>query len=160
MKTNYLFPYSFKKFSGILLVISLLTLLIISAVNRDHDVIQLPVKTFAFIYDKAGIHTAYFGLTENNIIDEVLMTVFIICGIVFAFSKEKIEDEMVSKIRLESLVWATYVNYAILLICVTFIYGLSFLQVMEYNMFTLLLFFIIRFHWTLYKNSKLDNYEE
>ncbi|MEC5165270.1 Ca2+/Na+ antiporter [Flavobacterium sp. PL11] len=160
MKTNYLFPYSFKKGSGIILVFSLLALLIISIANRDYDVIQLSVKTFALIYDKAGIHTAYFGLTENNIIDEIIMTVFIICGLIFAFSKEKIEDEMVSKIRLESLVWATYVNYVILLICVIFIYGLSFLQVMEYNMFTLLLFFIIRFHWTLYKNSKLNNYDE
>ena len=98
--------------------------------------------------------------TENNFIDEILTTLFIVCGLIFAFSKEKIEDEMVSKIRLESLVWATYVNYGVLLFCVIFIYGLSFIQVMQYNMFTLLLFFIIRFHWTLYKNSKLATYDE
>ena len=159
MKTNYLFPHSFKKGSGALLIISFVVFLIISFINRERELIQLPVNVFALIFDK-GLEANYFGFTQNNFIDEILMTLFIVSGLIFAFSKEKIEDEMVSKIRLESLVWATYVDYGVLLFCVIFIYGISFLQVMEYNMFTLLLFFIIRFHFTLYKNSKLANYDE
>ena len=159
MKANYLFPHIFKKRSAVLLVASFLAFLIVSFINREQEVIQVTVNVFALIFD-SGLETNYFGSTENNIIDEILTIIFIASGLVFAFSKEKIEDEMVSKIRLESLVWATYVNYGILLLCVIFIYGFSFLQVMQYNMFTLLLFFIIRFHWTLYKNSKLANYEE
>ena len=159
MKANYLFPHFFKNGSGALLVASFLAFLIISFINREQEVIQLPVNVFALIFD-SGLEINYFGFTENNIIDEILTAIFIVSGIVFAFSKEKIEDEMVSKIRLESLVWATYVNYGILLLCVIFIYGFSFLQVMQYNMFTLLLFFIIRFHWTLYKNTELANYDE
>ena len=159
MKANYLFPHIFKKRSAVLLVASFLAFLIVSFTNREQEVIQVPVTVFALIFD-SGLEINYFGFIENNIIDEILTAIFIVSGLVFAFSKEKIEDEMVSKIRLESLVWATYVNYGILLLCVIFIYGFSFLQVMQYNMFTLLLFFIIRFHWTLYKNSKLANYEE
>ena len=159
MKTNYLFPHSFKKGSGALLIISLVAFLIIYYINREYEVIQLPINAFAIIFDK-GLEANYLGFTENNFIDEILTTLFIVCGLIFAFSKEKIEDEMVSKIRLESLVWATYVNYGVLLFCVIFIYGFSFIKVMQYNMFTLLLFFIIRFHWTLYKNSKLANYDE
>lgn len=159
MKANYLFPHFFKNGSAALLVASFLAFLIISFINREQEVIQVPANVFALIFD-SGFEINYFGFTENNIIDEILTAIFIASGIVFAFSKEKIEDEMVSKIRLESLVWATYVNYGILLLCVIFIYGFSFLQVMQYNMFTLLLFFIIRFHWTLYKNSKLATYDE
>ena len=146
MKTNYLFPHSFKKGSGALLIISFVVFLIISFINRERELIQLPVNVFALIFDK-GLEANYFGFTQNNFIDEILMTLFIVSGLIFAFSKEKIEDEMVSKIRLESLVWATYVDYGVFLFCVIFIYGISFLQVMEYNMFTLLLFFIIRFHF-------------
>ena len=67
---------------------------------------------------------------------------------------------MVSKIRLESLVWATYVNYACLLFCILFIYGLPFFNIMVYNMFTLLLIFIIRFHWMLFQNNTLAGDEE
>jgi hypothetical protein len=159
MKTNYLFPNYFKKGSGALFVISFVVFVLISYINKDQEVIQLPLNVFAAIFN-SGLDADYFGFTENNVVDEVLTSIFIICGLMFAFSKEKIEDEMVSKIRLESLVWATYVNYLILLLCVIFIYGFSFLHVMKYNMFTLLLFFIIRFHWTLYKNSKWANYDE
>lgn len=159
MKTNYLFPHSFKKGSGVLCLLSFLTFLVISVINWEQEVFQLPANVFALLFNN-GLETNYFGFVENDIIDEILTSIFIICSLVFAFSKEKIEDEMVSTIRLESLVWATYVNYVVLLFCVIFIYGLSFFQVMQYNIFTLLLFFIIRFHWTLYKNSKLANYDE
>jgi hypothetical protein len=48
----------------------------------------------------------------------------------FAFFKRKIEDEMVSKIRLESLVGLLYVNYLILL-PVWFFIGFSFLSCNE-----------------------------
>jgi hypothetical protein len=156
MKTNYLFPHSFKKISGILLLMTILIHIILAILNKDENVIELQMKVFAIIYGGPK----YFGLIENNILDEILMTFYIVNGLIFAFSKEKVEDEMVSKIRLESLVWATYVNYAILLFCIIFIYSFSFLDVMIYNMFTLLLFFIIRFHWMLYKNNKTFSNEE
>lgn len=159
MKSRFLFPYSLKKGSAILFVTSFLVYLFISLYNGEQEILELNVKVFGLIYDK-GMHTEYLSFTNNDIIDELLACIFIVSGLVFAFSKEKIEDELVTKIRLESLVWATYVNYAILLICIIFIYGLSFLQVMQYNMFTLLLFFIVRFRWILYKNSKLASYDE
>jgi hypothetical protein len=61
----------------------------------------------------------------------------------FAFQKKKIEDEMVSKIRLESLVWIP-VNYLILLLCVIFYLWIFFSSCNEVQYVTLLLFFIIR----------------
>ena len=77
-----------------------------------------------------------------------------------AFSKEKQEDELIAKIRLDSLVWATYVNYAVLMFSMLFIYGMSFLWVMIFNMFTILLFFIFRFNWQVKKLNKTMSYEE
>ncbi len=162
MKTNYLFPNSYKKISGTIFVLLLLGLLVNFFLNEDETVqLQVKAKVFALISDDSLLRsTHYFIWTENNIFDEIVMTLFIGSALIFAFSKEKIEDEMVSKIRLESLVWATYVNYAVLLFCILFIYGLAFLDVMLYNMFTLLLFFIIRFHWMLFKNNTLSGNEE
>ena len=77
-----------------------------------------------------------------------------------AFSKEKHEDEFVAKTRLESLVWAIYVNYAILTLCFLFFFNMEFLLVMIFNMFTVLIFFIIRFYYVLYKSNKSLSYEE
>jgi hypothetical protein len=67
------------------------------------------------------------------------------------FSKEKIEDEYIASIRMNALVWAVFVNYSLLIVAFIFIYDLSFLNVMAYNMFTVLLLFIIRFHYLLFK---------
>lgn len=159
MKTNFLFPSVFKKPSLIVWLLSFAGLIFVLNFNDD-EALQLQAKVFALINEEGFKSPFYFSWIKNNILDEIAMTLFIVSGLIFAFSKEKIEDEMVAKIRLESLVWATYLNYAVLLFCILFIYGLPFLNVMMYNMFTLLLFFIIRFHWMLYKNNTLSDHEE
>ena len=72
-------------------------------------------------------------------------------------SREKIEDEMVRQLRLNSLLVALYINYAVLIVCSLFVYGLDFLYVMIYNMFTILLIFMAVFRyrmWCLNKEMK------
>jgi len=104
--------------------------------------------------------TVFFSFTENNILDEIAGLLIIIGALLIAFSKEKLEDEFIAKIRLESLVWATYVNYAILLLSIIFIYDLMFFWVLVFNMFTILIFFIIRFNWVLNKTKNQIRDEE
>jgi hypothetical protein len=77
-----------------------------------------------------------------------------------AFAKEKHEDEYIAKTRMESFLWATYINYAILLFCFMFFYGVGFMYVMIFNMFTLIILFIIRFNYVLYRSTKLLQYEK
>ncbi|MDP3312713.1 hypothetical protein [Lutibacter sp.] len=93
--------------------------------------------------------------TSQNIIDEIISILIIVGGIIVAFSKTKNEDEYITIIRMESLIWATYVNYTVLIIAVLFVFDFTFLHVMIYNMFTILLFFIIRFHYILFKVTKV-----
>ena len=159
MKTRFLFPNAFKKPSLIVLILATISMIIISNFNDALD-LHLMVKTFAFISNQAFEDPLYFNWFEDDIFPELIGIVLILSGLVFAFSKEKTEDEMISKIRTESLVWATYINYAVLLFCIVFMYGFSFFNVMIYNMFTLLFFFIIRFHWMLYKNNQICGHEE
>ena len=159
MKTNYLFPNSFKNVSGIVFLLSLLGLIFVPIINKDAETIKLEINVFFFFFNE-GLSTKRLGGCSVDIFPEIIGVVLILSGIIFAFSTEKTEDEMVSKIRLESLVWATYVNYACLLFCILFIYGLPFFNIMVYNMFTLLLIFIIRFHWMLFQNNTLAGDEE
>lgn len=157
MMTNYLFPNRFKKLGWLLFVPSLIGAILFSIYEPEFDFLN--VRPFAILNDNF-FTSHFFTRTNNNILDEILCVLLIIGGMLVAFSKEKIEDEMVTKIRLESLVWATYVNYAVLLACVIFIYGMPFLTVMMYNMFTLLFFFILRFYWMIYKSSKVADDEK
>lgn len=81
-------------------------------------------------------------------------------GLVFiAFSKEKIEDEHISKIRLESLQWAIVFNYSILSYCFFFVSGTPLLLLILLNLLTPLVFFILRFRWKIWQLNKQSRME-
>lgn len=85
----------------------------------------------------------------NNLTDELAAILFLVALILIAFSEERDEDEFVSKIRLESLQWSVYINYGLLAMAILFIYDSDFFQVLIYNMYTILIFFILRFNYVL-----------
>jgi hypothetical protein len=94
-----------------------------------------------------------FGGSTQNLTDEVALTGIIAGLLLIAFSREKQEDEFINKIRLESLQWAVLVNYILLIIATWLVYETAFIDVMMYNMLTVLIFFIIRFHMVLGRNK-------
>lgn len=161
MKTNYLFPYKWKTISGLLFFISFITLVVYYCVP-EFSSFQLNAKVFAIIADadngKIFNGITFLGCTENSIADELLMLIVITSGIIYAFSKERNEDEMVASIRLHSLVWATIINYALILLSYMFVYGFIFLNVLMAIMFSQLLIFIILFRFKMYRfyNSRQD----
>lgn len=161
MKTSYLFPYRFKKISGVVFWVVLI-ITVYSFLNYDTVIENEMFRFNVFTIAETGLisESVFFGLTKNYILDEIFFSLLIISGLVYAFSKEKTEDEMVSKIRLESLVWATYFNYISILLCYMFLYGFAFLNVMMIALFSHLLFFIVRFRWMMYKQNKSLSYEE
>lgn len=158
MKTKLLFPYRFKRIGWILLVSS--AILGILYLFFDYELNFLDLQVFAIYSEEIFEDTVRFGFDRNNITDEISAILFIIGAIFVAFSKEKQEDEFIAKTRLESLVWATYVNYIILIFCFLFFYSLGFLYVMIFNMFTILIFFIIRFYYILYMSKKSLSHEK
>ena len=92
----------------------------------------------------------------NNIaiIGTVIGSVFVTC------SREKIEDEMVRQLRLNSLLVALYINYAVLIVCSLFVYDLDSLSVMLYKMFTILLIFMVVFRYRMWQLNKEVKDEE
>lgn len=158
MKLNYLFPHRYKKIGWIILVPSLIMGLLVVIYDLEPEILDANVP--AFLIDNFNGEKEFFGIINNNLFNEICGVFLLISLIVIAFSKEKEEDELIVKIRLDSLVWATYLNYTILLLAMLFMYGFSFLWVMIFNMFTILLFFIIRFNWQVNKLNKSMTHEE
>lgn len=157
MKLNYLFPNRYKKKGVIILIPSIIMGLVTCF---DYEPAFLDLRVPAIFVDELFGDNKLLGFTNNNILNELLGVLIIISSILVAFSKEKQEDEFIAKIRLESLVWATYINYAVLLVAFVFVYDFSFLWVMIFNMFTILIIFIVRFNWQVYKLKKLATHEE
>jgi len=159
MKSRYLFSHKFKPFGWILFSVGIV-LGIILLVN-DFKFPNWKMNVFSLIgSDDTFSSTKSFTWELNNVSDEIASILIIVGGILVSFSKTKEEDEYISKIRMESLIWATYVNYIVLLFAIIFVFDISFFNVMIFNMFTILFFFIIRFHFMLYKTKRLISNEE
>lgn len=140
MRTNYLFPFKTRYF-GIALIL-----------------LHIPVK---LIWD--NLYPEGFGHYENGSSGRGFLfsaphlffigtTLMVLVGLfLVAFSKEKIEDEQIVQLRLDSLRWAIYLNYAILLFSLVFTYGGESNHILMLNIWLPLLFFILRFQWVLYR---------
>ncbi len=120
----------------------------------------LQTKVLALYSDPILGTSGWFTWEENGISDELLTVMVIGGGLLVGFSKMKNEDEMIASLRYESLVWATYLNYGIILFTTLFVFGVAYMNVLIHNLFTLLFFFILRFHYRIYKVSKSADYEE
>jgi len=162
MKTkNYLLPNQFKKMGWGLFILT--TLFAIYYLCYDQEPAMFDLKAFALFRGDLFLgpgERSYFTFIDDNIGNEIIGVFGIIACLFIAFSKETYEDELVAKIRLDSLLWATYCNYIILLFTVIFIYGLPFFWVLVFNMYTTLVVFIIRFNWMNYKFKKSMSNEE
>lgn len=146
---TYLFPNSVKPLGWLLLVIGIIGGFVVISSDLEPEYFDVKWLSFytsdIFNSDKNG----FFKWTSQNILNDLMGVFVIIGGVLVAFSKEKIEDEFIAKLRLSSLAWAVYVNYAFLLLAFLFVHGLNFFSVMVYNMFTLLIIFIARFQLKL-----------
>jgi len=158
MKSRFLLAHKYKPLGWFLFVIGLV-LGILLMIN-DYEYPSWEVNVFPLIGEQDVFSKPPFEWSKNNVFDEIAAILLIIGGILVSFSKTKDEDEYISKIRMESLIWATYVNYFILILAIVFVFDLSFFSVLVFNMFTILLFFIIRFHYVLYKSKRINENEE
>ena len=120
----------------------------------DFESFPINAKVFAVFNEELLGKGGSFSIIQTNITPTVVGILFIMGAMLVSFSREKTEDEFIARLRQSSLLWAVFVNYVLLLIAFAFIYGMAFLDVMIYNMFTILIIFIIRFNYILYRNSK------
>jgi hypothetical protein len=109
---------------------------------------------FAFFNEGVLNDAESFKVIYTNVTPTIVGILFLVGALLVSFSREEREDEFIAKLRQSSLLWAVLLNYVLLIICFAFVYGFSFLNVMIYNMFTVLVLFIIRFNYILYRSSK------
>jgi len=139
-RIKYLFPYN-SRFIGIALIL-----------------IHIPIKLLWDAHYPGGYD--YQSMADS---DSVLFsaphlyfigtTLMVLVGLfLVAFSMEKIEDEQIVQLRLDSLRWAIYLNYAILLFSLVFSGDSR--HILMLNIWLPLLFFILRFQWVLFRLNR------
>ena len=150
---NYLFNYKYKKISGWIFYLSIPIGLFLLWNDRIHDVFVVNVFSI-FSYEWIGSERTGFGWIENGLGDEIFTLLIIISGLVNSFSKEKIEDELISRIRLESLSLSLFISFGFIIISTFLVYNLIYMYVLVFNLFLIILLFNLIFKVRLYKHYK------
>lgn len=188
MKKSYLFPNYFKKI-GYAIVIPFFLILILHQckvpyLNFDFKTFGIiTYKGVSITSETVNVdltHTLEKGEGDNvNIqttfepgentwftsaitsFQATIVPIMLIIGLLLiAFSKEKIEDEMIVKIREQSLVWSVIVNFMILIFGILLIFGLPYLHFLSFQIFFVLILFIAKFNFELYRLKKATKDEE
>ncbi len=146
MKSSLLLPTRYKWIGVIILIPSLILGILVRFREFTFDFLTLP-------QGKKLVESHTWNFDEQiNLTDELALTGIIIGLLFIAFAREEQEDEFIGKLRLESLQWAVLFNYVLLLLATWLVHGLNYIDVMMYNMLTILVFFIMRFHVILFRN--------
>ena len=144
MRPSYFLPYT-AKWIGLFLIL-----------------LHVPVRAVWEYYNPGGEHE-YPGPDASQLFDKphlffIASTLLVLSGLfLIAFSKEKIEDEQISQLRLVSLRWSIYLNYALLILSLIFTNGINFVDILRLNLWLPLVFFILRFRWVIFRQSKMSN---
>jgi len=176
MKKSYLFPTCCKKI-GYFIAVPFLLILILNLCNVPY--LNFEFKTFGILVHSLPTFTSekIDGITNMNFefdmggntwftmaktdFKSTIVPIFIIIGLLMiAFSKEKVEDEMIVKIREQSLIWSVLVNFIILILGILFVFGFTYLHFLSVQIFFVLLLFIAKFNVELYHFNKSVKHEE
>lgn len=152
MKIKLLLPYRYKKIGWFIFYPALLVGLPVIFEKIKFD--WLNVKMLSIFPDILSNNNHYFSIIEVNLTNTLAGILFLVGALLVGFTEEKFEDEFIEKLRLSALLWAVLINYVLLLLAFLFIYQFQFINVMVFNMFTVLLLFIARFRYLLYKYAK------
>jgi hypothetical protein len=88
----------------------------------------------AFAVYSSYFETKFMQITRNNFGEEIT-GILIISGLfLFAFSKEKVENEQTNQIRLKAFFIAAYLNFIFLIASFLFTFGLAFVYMLMINM--------------------------
>jgi hypothetical protein len=160
MKTRFLLSPKYKKFGWIIFIP--FAILGTIAMFNDYEVGWLDATVPAFLNknltlfsngeSNAGVQL--FALVDNNLTNEVLGIFTLIGCVLLTFSKEKEEDEFIARLRLESLLWAVFVNSILLFLALILFYDFNFFYVMVFNLYSVFILFSVHFHWSLLRIKK------
>jgi uncharacterized membrane protein len=143
MKAKYLFSY-YSRFFGLFLILAHILVMYIwrrrFPDNANRELHGIP-------YNSALFNPGHLFFIASSLL--VLIGLFLI-----AFSKEKVEDEQIGQLRLDSLRWAIYFYYLTLVVSIIFTNGIDFIDILRLNTWVPLVFFIVRFRWVIFRLNR------
>lgn len=148
MNKNLLLPYPFKKIGWALFIPTALFGLLMAVDGFN----GFP----SFLLPGNAVADSTRDAVSNNI---VLIGV-LVGALLVTCSRERIEDELIARIRLNALLTALYINIAAAVIASLALYNFDYLYVMVVNMVSLPILFLIIEQVLLWRLRKEASHEE
>ena len=148
---SYLFSNKFKKTSGVVFYLSILVGLFLLLTDKIQDIFVVNIFSI-FSYEWFGSEQTGFGWIENGLGDEIFTLLIIVSGLINSFSKEKIEDELISRIRLESLSLSVFISFGLIIISTFLVFDINYMYVLVFNLFLIILLFNLILKFRLFKH--------
>ncbi len=129
MKRSLLLPYSFRKIGWIIMIPSIIL--------GAYMLIDGSLNGWLKLDESESWETVVRILNNIAIIGTIVGSVFISC------SKEKVEDEMISAMRTNSLLLSLYIDFGLLIVASLLFYEFDFLSIMFLQLCALPVLFVI-----------------
>ena len=149
---NYLFNYKYKKISGWIFYLLIPVGLFLLLTERIQDIFVVNVFSIFSHEEWFGSERTGFGWIENGLGDEIFTLLIIVSGLINSFSKEKIEDELISRIRLESLSLSVFISFGLIIISTFLVFNINYMYVLVFNLFLIILLFNLILKFRLFKH--------
>ena len=147
MKKSFLLPHYYMKV-GLLMFVPFLIMCILELAELA-PIIKVAMP---YVYSDCFTSDTWFGIAESeDIYGEIWMIGLFLSLLFIALSKEKVEDEMLMQIRLQSLLFALWCTSALFIFETLFIYGLGYAFSLWAIIFVYLVIFILKFRYELYR---------
>jgi hypothetical protein len=140
MKLHFLLPNRLKVPALLLLSASVVLFVLVDKAN----------------FELSWLHHESGNLSNNNLTDELALSGIILSLLGLACCRERLEDEYVRSIRLQSWLSAILINYAILMLMIWTSYGLAFLGILFYNVLTPVIIYLLVFYFRLHVAPRLS----
>jgi hypothetical protein len=113
MNTRNLLPHSWRKVGWILSIIGIVLGLLYLFDSSILSAINVHCKMPAIVVNDVFTDIEFFTLSrKDSILDEIIVVLLTVGLVLVGFTRERHEDEYIAQLRLESLVWATNVKIA------------------------------------------------
>ena len=151
MKTQFLLPTRFKKL-GLCLLVPFVIMAVLECFGSEtltpYIYWRLPLPA---IYDGFIGEGEWFSIVKESVYNEIWIIGLLLSLTFIALAKEKDEDEMISKIRLESMAWALWVTMVLFALETLWVFGFAYMESSFLTLFIYLIIFIVKFNYEMLK---------
>lgn len=127
----------------------------------DENLLPLNTKTFVFYADGPQFDKAHWlSLLELELGLTFILTSYLVGLTFIAFTRNRVEDEMINSIRLYSWSWAIILTLIFCFLSTTFIYGLAYLSISFMYIELMLIIYIVLFWVNIWKMNRRLAHEE